>query len=35
LGRHLDELDWLSRKLEELEKDLIGISLMTRVPVNS
>ncbi|TCS62713.1 transposase [Primorskyibacter sedentarius] len=27
LGRHLDELDWLSRKLEELEKDLIGISL--------
>ena len=27
LGRHLDELDWLSRKLEELEKDLTGISL--------
>lgn len=27
MGRHLDELDWLSRKLEELEKDLIGISL--------
>lgn len=27
MGRHLDELDWLSHKLEELEKDLIGISL--------